>query len=595
MESTKTSLQYIVHLGNNDTDIESDTVSQSFDPLRLTNNLDEKEASRVIRVDRTVAMAQKRRHSRPAAAYPRKRATQACHTCRFRRTKCDNSRPACASFDPASLAILKRIDDLECLLQAKVAEPLPIALSNRLESTSPLAPHSDLASSVVDLRTYWRRSCINVDAVLRWPVFADQDFPSRLHPVSLAEDDKAHSELTAMPMSVDVDLPAAESLLRNFFDNVHIFNPILDEEDVREYMKSLLIYAHGSIAAPLMMETVEMPPAAFHRSSAFYQAQSYFVAAQKRMGMLLSQSGVIEAQCFFLAGAYLMTTFRPVEAWKMFTQALACCHGFSIHQDATSARSGDEWSPKQRIYWTCFKSELELRLELNLQQKDVSDLTYPTFFPSPPEGLKTQDEAAWYFYLAEIALRRLRNRVLSYLCRAETCPESEMQQAVLDFEEQIDAWLQSLPEALALDIPHPEKEQPEALRFILNGHVLDCQEAMYWPFVVDALHGRLHGNSGEFFLRKGMKVCVDRIQQNRKGFYHRHHGTWLMLRSCTRSAFVLLAAVRRADLVSFLPVGLEEAVMDVTRMLQFWKDERSADVYEMLAALEMLIDARVNC
>jgi hypothetical protein len=84
----------------------------------------------------------------------------------------------------------------------------------------------------------------------------------------------------------------------------------------------------------------------------------------------------------------------------------------------------------------------ELRLELNPSQKDVWDLTYPTFFPSPPEALKTKDETAWYFYLAEIALTRLKNRILSYLYRSGSTagPEPGMEFTILDFEEQMDAW-----------------------------------------------------------------------------------------------------------------------------------------------------------
>ena len=39
----------------------------------------------------------KRRLPRAAATYPRMRATQACLTCRFRLTECDNARPACAA------------------------------------------------------------------------------------------------------------------------------------------------------------------------------------------------------------------------------------------------------------------------------------------------------------------------------------------------------------------------------------------------------------------------------------------------------------------------------------------------------------------
>ena len=111
---------------------------------------------------------------------------------------------------------------------------------------------------------------------------------------------------------------------------------------------------------------------------------------------------------------------------------------------------------------------------------------------------------------------------------------------------------------------------------------------MYWQYVVDAVHGRLHGPNAELFLRKGLKVCVDRIQQNRKGFCHRHHGTWLMLRSCSRSAFVLMAAARCPELGLYLPMGWENAVMEVKKMLDLWKDE-SRDVSQVSAYLETLL------
>jgi hypothetical protein len=76
---------------------------------------------------------------------------------------------------------------------------------------------------------------------------------------------------------------------------------------------------------------------------------------------------------------------------------------------------------------------------LNLPQQNALDLSYPTTFPSPPDRLETKHEPAWYFYLAEIALRRLKNRILSSLCRSDTA-EMEREEIALDFEDQIDAW-----------------------------------------------------------------------------------------------------------------------------------------------------------
>jgi hypothetical protein len=76
------------------------------------------------------------------------------------------------------------------------------------------------------------------------------------------------------------------------------------------------------------------------------------------MGMLLCKSGVIEAQCFFLAGVYLMSTLRPIEAWKMFVQALACCQGFLGNERTFDPLDEEERQLQQSIYLTCFKSEL---------------------------------------------------------------------------------------------------------------------------------------------------------------------------------------------------------------------------------------------
>jgi hypothetical protein len=84
----------------------------------------------------------------------------------------------------------------------------------------------------------------------------------------------------------------------------------------------------------------------------------------------------------------------------------------------------------------------ELRLELNVSEKSVWDLTYPAFFPSPPKGLKSQGEADWFFYLAEIALRRLGNRILNFIYQHDSSGSSneKIDEATLNFEEQAAGW-----------------------------------------------------------------------------------------------------------------------------------------------------------
>jgi hypothetical protein len=102
---------------------------------------------------------QKRPAPRGTAAYPRKRAITACQVCRARRTKCDNLKPTCSfclksgaqciqsstdlsSFDPASLRILDRLDELERLMLGSSAASVTV------ESGPSPSVHNDVYETV---------------------------------------------------------------------------------------------------------------------------------------------------------------------------------------------------------------------------------------------------------------------------------------------------------------------------------------------------------------------------------------------------------------------------------------------------------------
>lgn len=134
----------------------------------------------------------------------------------------------------------------------------------------------------------------------------------------------------------------------------------------------------------------------------------------------------------------------------------------------------------------------------------------------------------------------------------------------------------------------PGGELVDSLKFILDGHLLDCYEMLYWPFLTEMiLHGMPGGNSQalEQLAFKSLAICVQRIHKNEHGFFARHHGTWLMLRSCTRSALVLIAARNDPFLSNMMPEGWQNAVMKVAGMLSFWKDE-SRDCGDRLRIIE---------
>ncbi|KIX00868.1 uncharacterized protein Z518_09933 [Rhinocladiella mackenziei CBS 650.93] len=627
----ESSLRNILHTNEPPPTYGFSTLCAGHLPANPPNNSNGSVLGRTMEAENALSNSRKRPVTRIKSSYPRKRAIQACQKCRVRRTKCNNARPSCSSclsigaeciysegdhstFDSASLAILDKLNTIEELLRG----------SNHRSSGSAAAPSSTDGDSRGTLsrlksldspsleRTKDATPCyMNIEGVLSWSVFDDLSPNLDLKGLLNAPSPGPGGNVS-MVSNLD-DHFVEEDLVAQFMNNVFIYNPVLEEAKIHRYMRDarlngigwdaqscllLLIYAHGSIVGPF--DGGHQPDASsFRQSFSFKQAESFFSAAQKRMGLLLCRTGVLEAQCFFLAGVYLMATLRPMEAWKMFVQALACCQAFYMEKESPESDREGEQRLRESIYWTCFKSELELRLELNVSETSVWDLTYPAFFPSPPEGLRSQREIVWYFYLAEIALRRLGNRILNFIYDTKANSNlSTMAESTLGFEQQAADWIRSLPQALDLEAPSlgEESEVRHSLKFILKGHLLDCYEMMYWPFIVVAVNydnpertSTISGGTMESFVHKALVVCVERIEKNEQGFFYRHHGTWLMLRSCTRSALVLLAAARLEKLSLLMPDRWRQAIEKVIEMLKFWRRE-SRDVEDRLRLVETLLD-----
>ncbi|KAH8590034.1 hypothetical protein B0O99DRAFT_635488 [Bisporella sp. PMI_857] len=558
---------------------------------------------------------------RDRPAYPRKRAIRACRTCRQRRTKCDNEQPSCTScsalgvecgyqatdkstFDSASLAILSRLDELEGLIRSGGDHHLSSLVPAHVE------PNLTLEAARAEVSVIYH---INIETVLAWPVLENCGFDQRINLKNLLQPDGERWTCPKLSIGSDFELDNGAKLLQSFLDNVHIYNPILELTKVQCYARDvqfnglgwdaksclmLLTFALGSISDPLGEVSSENSINGY-RLEAFRQAEAFFSAAQKRMGAFFCSNEILDAQCFFLAGVYLMATLRPIEAWKMFVHALACCQCFPTPTSSDTFQNDELLQSQESLYWTCFKSELELRLELGVGKPGISDFAYPHFFPSPPKSIKTQNQTAWYFYLAEIALRRLGNRILNYLYQYDPSRTSVIQaiDVVSDFEQQAQTWRESLPTALKLNLAAGDFENADpahaALRFILTGHLLDCYEMMYWPFIVDSIHSTTAQSAeAQVFVQKGLELCVQRIVKNKSGFYHHHHGTWLMVRSCTRSALVLLSAAR-SHLSALLDPSWKGAVAQVYKMLRYWKNDLK-DVPYYLDILEKLAGETIS-
>lgn len=570
--------------------------------------------------------ARKRTAPRGTASYPRKRAVTACQVCRARRTKCDNKKPSCSfctkigakcvtnavdfsAFDPASLEIIDRLDRLEGLLAAQPGQTHQCSAAG---VTKPLTEQTGAEKQPM-AQTQCSRRChplrIISSDVLSWPVFGgrwerEADALTRLR--STPPEASPSSVPYASSPSVEgfLDNPgASEALLERFFQHVHIKNPILEMVELRRMVRHvcleglgwnaesclvLLIWTLGAISTPFD----DPDPCT---KDDLDLASSLFGAAAKRLGTLYATSGVLPAQCFFYAGVYLMSVFQPKPAWRHFIQALACCQNFEFSMQAfrdgrLSLEGGAEQAPamEQRLYWSCWKSEVELRMCLGLVDFQVQDRVYPGPFPTPPAE-PDRDSRAWFFYLAEISLRRLNTRTRNDIGRLSQ-PESgeknwqEMIAVVVSYEEQFRGWLDSLPETISL---WTAPEDDDVLKFILRCHVADFHELLYWVFTAAAINQKERTPAVDDYARKGLDAAMERLTTAEFGFRYRHHGTWMLLQSCTRSAIILLAALQSGSTREMLPEKWQEMVSLATDMLEFWleDDESGLDQLSLLRRL----------
>ncbi|RGP77786.1 hypothetical protein FLONG3_4080 [Fusarium longipes] len=575
----------------------------------------------------------KRPAPRGTAFYPRKRANTACQVCRSRKTKCDNLKPSCSyclsvgatciqspidlsSFDPASLKILERLDELEKILRDTrndVSHQVPAVNVGQTDAhTQELTPVEE--SAVEEVRSLPMndiplRSILpeKMESLLLWSVLSrDMSAHATLQNDAPQPSPSYSPGSTSLADIADLDTQGVKVLLDRFFAHVHCKNPILDEAAARRLVLNvmmegidwspgscltLLICALGKIATPL--------DATYHLkadSTQYQEAQALFQTAQKRIGTLMARSDIISAQCFFLSGVFLMSTFRPFEAWRYFSQALATCQTLPFLQRAQflSVSDGPELpipelseTQQEAVYWSSWKSERELRGELSLPDFSIpysSSVLYPPFFPTPPHPLEStktvassRQHTAWLFYLSEISLRRLSHQTCNdilELHRSSTSNLSFLKQLALlipAYEAQANEWADSLPSELSITSGSIEDN---VCCFVLRGHLVNFFERLYWPFVM-AHFAAVEGGittpiPGIQFVKKGLEYHLLNVDVNEAGFLHRHHGTWFMIRALVRSATVLLAARR---LGCEVPSGWRVSCERIIQVLRAWEDD----------------------
>ena len=365
--------------------------------------------------------SKKRRAPDVRMSYPRKRAVTACQLCRMRKQKCDNQRPSCStcvsidvvcnyqdrtsgdlsSFDPASLAILDRVntaiqllqnqahlsglvENLAALTQSRsplLANESPVAYS--ISTVYPVSLPSDAFSptqlpiesdTTLDEALHGPGSCHDP---LDWPIFKGTFSSADLSASFFAQDDGNQVRQRQGAGSTGIREEDAPMLVEYFLQHVHIKNPVLDPPSVIAMAKDvaeegfkwdgtscliLVICGLANLAKPFSRLRPSPGDSSIDDARNYSTAEAYYTAARKRIGLL--DNSVLAVHATFFLGIYQMYSLRPLKAWTSFHQA---CLLFQTYLHSPRRQEADRATRRleQRLYWSCLKSECEMRDEVD--------------------------------------------------------------------------------------------------------------------------------------------------------------------------------------------------------------------------------------
>ncbi|SPO01982.1 uncharacterized protein DNG_04655 [Cephalotrichum gorgonifer] len=394
-------------------------------------------------------------------------------------------------------------------------------------------------------------------------------------------------------------------LCQKFLALVDCRNPIMDARDLLVYARSvaedglgwdakscvvLLACALASYSrawkpppfirtspSPTVRRDSAVPPDVMAESDD-EAAEAYFEAAQRRLGCL--GTSLIDIQCYYYASLCERFAFRPLQAWMYLQQAATRLRVHHIERQweenrrQTGGQDGYRVEPRcstarhhfeQRAFWTIHKAEREFATELGISlASDLTGFKYPEAFPTPPESVNhltavdddddsdmsdvfspRRNEFVWFFYLAEISLRRTLDEILSVIYEKGEQYWIENVDLVLrqyyESEKQMADWQFHLPPTMRYD---PASQPNNEMGYYLEGRFEEWNECILRPLVYYCLHyppTKPPTPSIVALAQRDMTLCENCIL--RCANHDRHGGTWVVLRRAFRCTLIMLAAV----------------------------------------------------
>lgn len=415
--------------------------------------------------------------------------------------------------------------------------------------------------------------------LLQWPLIRDL-VAGPYDPHTLLQLEMAREPLR-MTSPVGLDLSSAATYIQSFFERVNVWYACVNPYTWAQYHKraASLGFQEGPESCVVLL-VLALGCASYYGSISSISPDReapglpYFMAAWNLLPSVMMRNSVLAAQCIILTSAYLFYLVRPLEAWTLLSNAsmkLQLLFG-------NTSRVPAQWRELSvRVYWNALLYESDLLAELDLPHSGIVHfeemVDLPGGFEEDDENEDDDEEDAsgdlpkeekiqvdsvgrdelWYF-LAEIALRRLLNRVSHMIYQKDnSLTLASLGPIVSELDFQLSQWYENLPQTVQFPLSHTPFSNP--VQTVLRLRYFACRTIIYRPYILAVFENEQA--SADPVVRECCRRCLEATFRQLEDITSHREGhlpyLWQGALSMVSQTLLIMGATMSPALCSLLP------------------------------------------
>lgn len=422
--------------------------------------------------------------------------------------------------------------------------------------------------------------------LLQWPLIRNL-VSGPYDPQNLLQLEMAREPLRMVPNS-GLDLVNGPAYIEAFFHHANVWYACVNPHTFNRHYKAAALQGlqEGPVSC-LVLLVLALGNASRHGSIAIVPPDceppglSYFAAAWALLPSVMMRNSATAAQCMVLASAYLFYLVRPLEAWTLLSNVsmkLQLLFG-------NPSRLPAQWKELSiRVYWNTLLYESDLLAELDLPHSGIVNFEELVDLPGGFEDDDDDDEEddenqggnhegedgsivsfpkevagreeLWYF-LAEIALRRLLNRVSHLIYQKDSAHTlSSLGPIVSELDFQLSQWYENLPQPVRFPLAPAPLSNP--VQTVLRLRYYACRTIIYRPYILAVFENEQTG--AEPGVRECCRRCLDATLRQLEDVASHREGhlpyLWQGALSMVSQTLLIMGATMSRTLSTLLPPPL---------------------------------------